>query len=174
MKVLIAYATSEGQTEKIARFIGQDLSSSGHEITYHNVKQLSGGLSVSEFDKAIIAGSVHFGKHQEELDLFAFANRETLNQMSTLFISVSLAVAFPDSEDHAAGYVDTFHESTGWKPTRDLLVAGAMRHGAYAWFEESKLMEGDLQSHINQELKEDQEFTDWEQLKESVRNFVLS
>ena len=172
MNILIAYATTEGQTDKISRFIGGKLADGGHQVVYHNVIDLSWRLSVADFDRAIVAGSVHSGKHQEALDLFVFANHAQLNNMPTLFVAVSLAVVFPDSRKDAEKYVDVFKESTGWKPNECLLVAGAMRHGAYSWFEESKLLEGDLADHAHEELKEDQEFTDWTALHNSVVEFV--
>lgn len=172
MKLLIAYSTSEGQTDKISRFVGGKLSNEGHQIVYHNVKDLPVGFSVADFDKAIIAGSVHSGEHQEELKLFVYANRDRLGGIPSLFISVSLAVVFPDSRKEAEKYVEGFMESTGWKLTESLSVAGAMRHGAYSWFEQSKLLEGDLANHINEELREDQEFTDWNALHKYVLKFV--
>ena len=172
MNVLIAYATTEGQTDKIAKFTGDKLAGGGHEVVYHDVKEPSWRHSIADFDKAIIAGSVHSGKHQEALDLFVFANRDQLSAMPTLFISVSLAVVFPDSRKDAEKYIETFKESTGWTPAEYLLVAGATQHGAYSWFQESKLLEGDLATHANEELKEDQEFTDWKALRNSVLAFL--
>jgi len=172
LNVLIAYATTEGQTGKISKFIGDKLSEEGHQVVYHNVKDLSGGLSVTDFDRAIIAGSVHSGKHQEELDFFVFAHRDQLNDMPSLLVSVSLAVVFPDSRKEAEKYVEVFKESSSWKPNECLLVAGATQHGAYSWFEKSKLLEGDLASYANEELKEDQEFTDWKALHKSVIEFI--
>lgn len=172
LNILIAYATTEGQTEKIAKFIDSALSSAGHEVRLHNVSDLSGGLSVSDFDKAVIAGSVHSGKHQGDLELFVFANRNHLNEMPGLFVSVSLAAAFPDNRQDAEGYVDTFREATGWQPTETVLVAGAMKPGIYDWFEKSALMEGDLASHLNQELSETHEFTDWAALTLSIEAFA--
>ena len=62
MNVLIAYATTEGQTEKIANFIGTKLSEAGHEVHYQNVSEFTKGHSVTDFDEVIIAGSVHSSK----------------------------------------------------------------------------------------------------------------
>lgn len=172
MKVLVAYATTEGHTGKISKFIGDKVSDGGHQVDYLNVKELSKGLSVTDFDKVILAGSVHAGKHQEELELFVFANQNELKDMLTLFVSVSLAVIFPDSKKDAEKYVEVFKENTNWNPTKYLLVAGAMKHGAYGWFEETTLLAGDLAGHAAKELKEDQEFTDWNALHKSVFEFI--
>jgi menaquinone-dependent protoporphyrinogen oxidase len=172
MKLLIAYATTEGQTGKICKFIGEKISEAGHHVDYLDVKDLSGDLSVTDFDKVIIAGSVHAGKHQEELELFVFANRDRLIEIQCLFVSVSLAVVFPDSREDAEEYVKAFQENASWNPAAYLLVAGAMRHGAYGWFEETTLLAGDLAGHAAEELKEDQEFTDWNGLQRSVLEFI--
>ncbi|MET1413898.1 flavodoxin domain-containing protein [Roseibium sp. HPY-6] len=172
MKILIAYASTEGHTEKVAKHIGANLSADDHFVLYHNVRDVSGGLAVSDFDKAIIAGSVHSAKHQGDLELFVFANREQFAKMPTLFASVSLAAAFPDTRDEARGYIDTFQKSASWQPSETVLVAGAVKPGNYDWFEKSALLEGDLAGHVNEELAQTREFTDWDALDTTVSDFV--
>ncbi|MEX0344712.1 MAG: flavodoxin domain-containing protein [Rhizobiaceae bacterium] len=172
MNLLIAYATTEGQTEKIARRIGSDLSGAGHEVHFCNVSEVAGGASPSDVDRVIVAGSVHSANHQKDLEMYVFANRDQLNAMPTLFLSVSLAAAFVDNREDAERYVDTFKEKTGWEPTAHSLVAGAVKPDYYDWFEESALMEGDLASHISTDLTQEYEFTDWEALNRSVSDFV--
>ncbi|WP_420334720.1 flavodoxin domain-containing protein [Roseibium sp.] len=171
---LIAYATTEGQTDKIARYMAAALTEDGHEVRFHNVSDLSGGLTVTDYDKVIVAGSVHSGKHQPDLELFAFANRERLNQVPGLLVSVSLAAAFPDTLNEARGYVDTLLEATHWKPAQVILIAGAVKPGNYDWFEKSALLEGDLAGHLNEDLQETREFTDWGALKQQVAEFARS
>ncbi|WP_196220528.1 flavodoxin domain-containing protein [Roseibium denhamense] len=172
MNYLIAYATTEGQTDKIAKFIAKILSQEGHEVRFHNVSDLSGGLSVSEYDRVIVAGSVHSGQHQADLQLFVFANREQLGAKPGMLISVSLAAAFPDTADEAKGYADTFLEAAHWKPAQTVLIAGAVKPGLYDWFEKSALLEGDLAAHVNEDLEETREFTDWNALTEQVSEFA--
>lgn len=171
---LIAYATTEGQTDKIAKFIAATLNDEGHEVRFHNVSDLSGGLSITDFDKVIVAGSVHSGKHQADLELFAFANRERLNGIPGLLVSVSLAAAFADTLDEAGGYVGTFLEATQWTPSETILIAGAVKPGNYDWFQKSALLEGDLAGHLNEDLQEMREFTDWDALKQKVTDFAGS
>ena len=172
MNVLIAYATTEGHTEKIARFIEVVLSGEGISAELNNVGELSGGQSVSSFDKVIVAGSVHSAKHQADIENYVFAHRDQLNEIPVLFLSVSLAAAFEDNLQDAEEYVDTFKQATNWEPTRHLLAAGAIKPGEYGWFEESKLMEGDLASHLTEDLQEEREFTDWDALAQAVVSFV--
>ncbi|MBG6162154.1 menaquinone-dependent protoporphyrinogen oxidase [Labrenzia sp. EL_195] len=172
MRYLIAYATTEGQTEKISKFIGATLSGEGHEVRFHNVSDLSGGLSIPDFDKTIIAGSVHSARHQPDLELFVFANRGSLNELPGLFVSVSLAAAFQDTREEAKEYVDAFLQAASWKPTEIALIAGAVKPGSYDWFEKSALLEGDLADHVNKELQNTREFTDWDALSRLVSDFA--
>ncbi|WP_299484323.1 flavodoxin domain-containing protein [uncultured Roseibium sp.] len=172
MNILIAYASTEGHTEKVAKHIGTRLSAGDHIVRYHNVRNVSGGLAVSDFDKTIIAGSVHSAQHQSDLELFTFANREQLNKMPTLFVSVSLAAAFPDTREEARGYINAFQKASSWQPSETVLVAGAVKPGNYDWFEKSALLEGDLAGHVNEELAQTREFTDWDALDATVSDFV--
>ena len=174
LRYLIAYASTEGQTEKIAKFIEAALMASGHDVRLHNVCGLSGGLSVSDFDRAILAGSVHSAKHQSDLELFAFANRDRLNEMPGMFVSVSLAAAFPDTTQEAKDYADAFLQAAKWKPTKIALVAGAVKPGNYDWFDKSALLEGDLAGHVNEDLKDTREFTDWETLSGLITEFAAA
>ncbi|WP_422374241.1 flavodoxin domain-containing protein [Roseibium sp.] len=172
MNVLIAYATTEGQTQKIAKFIEGILEEGGHQVQLHNVSDPSGRLTVSDYDKVIVAGSVHSGKHQSDLQLFVFANRERLNDMPGLLVSVSLAAAFPDTAEEARGYVGALLEVAQWQPTLTVLVAGAVKPGIYDWFQQSALLEGDLAAHLDEDLSGTKEFTDWEGLKQKVTAFA--
>ena len=172
MNILIAYATTEGQTQKIAKFIAGLLADGGHQVQVHDVCEPSGGLTVSAYDKVIVAGSVHSGKHQSDLQLFVFANRDRLNDLSGMLVSVSLAAAFPDTAEEARGYVGTFLEAAQWRPAQTVLVAGAVKPGTYDWFQQSALLEGDLAAHLDEDLSGTKEFTDWEDLKQKVTVFA--
>ncbi len=172
MNIMIAYATTEGQTRKVAETAGKQLAEAGHEVVLHDVQGLQKNVSVGDFDRIIVAGSVHNRRHQEPLELFAFAHRNELAAKPTLLISVSMAAAFDDSRNDAEGYVERFCSDAKWQPSRHVMVAGAMKHGEYGWYEENLLRAGDLAKHADEEMHEDREFTDWDQLRQSVAEFM--
>eukprot|EP00903_Cladosiphon_okamuranus_P000820 g818.t1 len=141
-------------------------------VQLHNVSDPSGGLTVSTYDKVIVAGSVHSGKHQPDLQLFVFANRDRFNDLPGMLVSVSLAAAFADTAAEAKSYVDTFLEAAQWRPAQIALVAGAVKPGIYDWFQQSALLEGDLSAHLDEDLQGTKEFTDWAGLGQKVTAFV--
>lgn len=132
-RVLICYASTEGQTRKICRFAAEQLIAQGR-----SVEMLPAGdaaeVALAAFDAAILAGSVHLGRLQPELAEFCGEHAGTLNRMPTLFLVVSLAAAGTDPAERADldRIADTFATAAGWRPGRVAHVAGAFRFSAYA------------------------------------------
>jgi menaquinone-dependent protoporphyrinogen oxidase len=60
MYLLIAYATTDGQTRKIARFAADRLVTGAHSVELVNVEDAE-GLDLARFDAAVLAGSLHAG-----------------------------------------------------------------------------------------------------------------
>ena len=172
MRVLIAYGSTEGQTQKIARTISEQISGLGHDAQLFNTSELLGDLRPSSFDRIIVAGSVHNKRHQESVELFAMANLKTLQAKPTMFISVSIAAAYEEGLPEAQGYVDSFVSDIGWQPGQTLLVAGAVRHGEYGYFRELIVEHIMLRDLGLNDPKKDHEFTDWAALAKAIEAFV--
>jgi len=104
MNILIAYATSEGQTRKIARFCADHLITQGHSVELLPLVDDTDDddpVDMSRFDAAILAGSVHGGRLQPQLLRFAARHAAALTGRSGLFLMVSLAAAGNDHEERA-------------------------------------------------------------------------
>ena len=172
MRVLIAYGTTEGQTGKIVETVAAQITALGHEVELFDTSGLPEGLQPESFDKIIVAGSVHEGLHQEGVELFALGNASKLQAKPTLFISVSLAAAFDSSLADAQGYVDSFVKEGGWQPDKSLLVAGAVRHGEYDYYQEQILEHVVLEDRDIDGPKDDHEFTDWKALAKAIDEFM--
>ena len=172
MKILIAYSTTEGHTRKIANAVAAQTRDLGHTADLFDTSALQGRLDLEDFDKVIVAGSVHEERHQESLELFVVANREKLTAKSTMFISVSLAAAFDNGLSDAQAYVERFYESVDWQPDESLLIAGALRHEAYGYYGEQILQHVVLKDRDLSDPELDHDFTDWEFLAKAVSEFV--
>jgi menaquinone-dependent protoporphyrinogen oxidase len=66
MKILIVYATTEGQTRKVARHVFDRLAGAGHAAGLIAATEAE-GLDPAGFDGVVVAGSVHGGRYQGEL-----------------------------------------------------------------------------------------------------------
>lgn len=166
MKFLTAYATTEGQTQKVARFCADQLTDSGHSVELLNLAD-DGEIDILRFDAVILAGSIHIGHYQKSLETFAAANLRDLKQRNTLFLSVSLAAAGNEKEDRMGleHCIDVFTKATGWVPNRIEHIAGAFRFTSYDFFRywamrwiASQRDDEPVDPH------KDKEYTDWDGL----------
>jgi menaquinone-dependent protoporphyrinogen oxidase len=171
MRILIAYGTSEGQTRKIAKAVAARLNELGHDAHLFDTASPE-TMHVESYDKIIIAGSVHQQRHQESVEVFVVAGLAELQTKPTLFLSVSLSAAFPDGLAEAQRYVDDFLVITGWKPTRSLLIAGALRYEEYDYFKAQIIEHVVLKGRRVEGPNGDFEFTDWESLSRAVDSFA--
>ena len=122
-KILIAYGTTEGQTARIADHIADAIRKYGVEAEALDLKR-SKDVSVDGYDALIVGGSIHMGKHQEDVADFVRKHRAVLERRPSAFFSVSLA-AHGDMEN-AEAYVENFEQQTGWRPTKIGLFSGAL------------------------------------------------
>ena len=172
MKVLIAYATTEGQTMKIAEKTAYQVRELGHVAELMDTDRKHSGFHVDDFNAIIVAASVHQHEHQEAIELFVVACRAALNAKPTMFLSVSLSAAFDEGRGEAQNYIARFIEQTGWTPSVSLPVAGALRNEGYDYYQQQILEHIVLKNREVDHPERDHEFTDWKGLAEAVEAFL--
>ncbi len=172
MKVLIVYATTEGQTQKIAEKIADQVRKLGHVVEVVDIGHKRQDIRLDDFDAVILAASVHQHAHQEEIDIFVSASRAILSAKRTMFLSVSLAAAFEEGRVEAQECIAKFIEQTGWMPNVSLPVAGALRNESYDYFQQQILEYVVLKNRDLGSLRRDHEFTDWKELASAVEAFL--
>jgi menaquinone-dependent protoporphyrinogen oxidase len=173
MRILIAYASTEGQARKIARFVFDRIAAAGHSVELLNAADAS-DMTVEHFDAAVLAGSVHMGKLQTELVKFAQAHCAALNAMPTLFLAVSLAAAGDDPEDWKAlkELTQEFRDKTGWTAGRIEHIAGAFRFTDYDFFQSWAMRWIAAQKGQQVVAGQDKEYTDWAALEACLAEWL--
>jgi menaquinone-dependent protoporphyrinogen oxidase len=174
MKILIAYATTEGQTRKIAETVAARVQELGCDAHLFDTASIFVDLHIVSYEKIIVAASVHQRQHQESIEVFITAKSAELQRKPTLFLSVSLSAAFSEGLAEAQKYDDALLASAGWKPTKSLLVAGALRYAEYDYFKEQIIRYVVLKDRKVEGPKGDHEFTDWAALFPVVDAFIRS
>jgi menaquinone-dependent protoporphyrinogen oxidase len=168
MTVLIAYATTEGQTRKIARFCADHLISLGKSVELLPLVDLEeeDPVDMSRFAAAILAGSVHGGRLQPQLVRFAARHAAALNDRPGLFLMVSLAAAGNDTQERAdiARIASEFAETSGWTPDEVQHVAGAFRFTQYDFFKSLAMRWIAHNKGEDVDPHADKEYTDWDAL----------
>jgi menaquinone-dependent protoporphyrinogen oxidase len=162
MKILICYASTDGQTRKISRFCADQFISAGHSVEMLSASDAN-PFDLAGFDAAVLAGSVHIQKLQSELTDFATDHAGTLNAMPTLFLQVSLAAAGEDADELADldRIAQKFCTETGFVPGAIHHVAGAFRFTEYDFFRKWAMRFIAAQKGEDIDPNSDKEFTDW-------------
>ena len=169
-RILIAYGTIEGQTAQIADHLAGVIRGRGLEVEALDLKQFK-DVSVAGYDAVIIGGSVHMGKHQEDVVNFVRKNRVDLERLPSAFFSVSLAANgdLPNAE----AYVENFRQQTGWRPTKVGLFSGALLYRQYN-FLKRYMMKRIVRDKpgMPTDSSRDYVYTNWDQVKRFAEDFV--
>jgi menaquinone-dependent protoporphyrinogen oxidase len=176
MKLLMVYGTSEGQTQKISRFLADCLAKRGHQTSVVNAIEPSQGADPRDFDGVIIAGSVHAGRYQSAIIHYLREHLAAIDARPNAFLSVSLAAAGDDEEDVEGlkKCVADFTHETGWTPHCIHHVAGAFRYTAYDFLKRWAMKYIAYRKGGPTDTSRDYELTDWDDLTRFVDSFVKS
>jgi menaquinone-dependent protoporphyrinogen oxidase len=177
--ILVLYATREGQTRRIAEHIGAELRAHDFEADVLDAAKLPSAFTLARYDAAILAASVHIGKHEPEMVAFVKAHRSELERIPAPFLSVSGAesgaensAASPEARERSAANVkkmiDAFVQETGWHPARVFPVAGALLYREYNPFLRFIMRLIAKSEGGSTDTSRNTEYTDWESLDQFV------
>jgi menaquinone-dependent protoporphyrinogen oxidase len=175
MKLLVGYASTQGQTRKIARHVADRLADEGHSVELLALEEAD-GLDMARFDRAVLAASVHIGHYQSALTDLAEAERDWLNAHPVLFLSVSLAAAGHDAEEWRAldRIAEDMAQATGWTPSQVEHVAGAYTPSRYDVFTRFTMRRIIAQKDAQADLSADKEYTDWAALDAALDGWLAA
>ncbi|QPZ92639.1 flavodoxin domain-containing protein [Thioclava electrotropha] len=173
MKTLVAYASSEGQTRKIARHVADRISELGHSAELISTKEAE-GMDLDRFDRIILAASIHVGHYQGRFADFVAEQRDIIRNRPSLFLSVSLAAAGHDAEDWRAldKILKDFEAATGWTPDLTEQIAGAYLPSKYDVFRRFVMRRIVAKKDPDADLDADIEYTDWEALDALIDGWI--
>jgi len=165
-RVLVAYATSEGQTARVAEAIGERLAELGHTVEEVDLRRSM--PDPAEFDGVVLGGSVHAGRFQDELRCYAAAWGPRLNRMPSWFFAVSLSEGIGKgafTHENAMRQIDDFLHEVKWTPTEALSVGGALKYREYSWPKRLLMKQIVAKNGGDTDTSRDWEYTDWDAVK---------
>ena len=183
--VLVIYATREGQTRRIAEHIAATIRGRGHTADVLDAAHIPAGFSLDTYAAAVVAGSVHVGKHEKEIGDFVKTHRSQLERIPAVFLSVSLSeagvedpTASPERRSRAAAdvqrMIDGFLTETGWHPSKVRAVAGALSYTKYNFLVRFVMKRIAKSQGASTDTSRDHELTDWAALDHIVDELDLS
>jgi menaquinone-dependent protoporphyrinogen oxidase len=172
-KIVIIYASRYGQTAKVAERIASTLRGS------HQVLLLPAGESAAFFDPrscegVIVAGSVHFGRHQRSIRQWVRQHAIILATLPSAFVSVSGAGGSPVEEGkrEARRYVDEFLADAAWSPRKTAIFGGSVPYTRYGFFVRWFMKRLAVKRGRDYDTTRDYEYTDWDAVEQFARDFL--
>ena len=171
-RILVLYATSDGQTRKVAHAIAESLSLAGVDTDV--IKVGAAEPVVQAYDGIVVAGSVRVGRYQKRLAQWVKAHAPEFGGRPTAFVSVSLAVMQKGDAKVAAeldAIVARFCTETGWQPGVVKHVAGALLYTRYNFFTRWIMKRIVAKAGGETDTSKDYEYTDWNDVKAFADQF---
>ena len=159
-RVVIIFASEEGQTSKIALRMSELLRERGVQAEIRDNSIPGAGEKLAGYDGVVIGSAIHYGHHGKKIQELVKSHRAILASRHTAFFSVSLSAGGPSRDPATAkGYLETFTAETGWKPDQAASFAGAIRHSQSGIFR-TLMVRLSLRKSGAPESG-DHEYTDW-------------
>lgn len=167
----------------MAEHLEERLRAMGREVEILDVNLLPEGFSPDRYAGAVLAASVHIGKHEREMVDFVRRHREALERIPTAFLSVSLSEAGAEDPDapeerrrqareDVERMVAQFFERTGWRADLVQPVAGALLYRKYGFFLRFVMKRIAKSAGGSTDTSRDHEYTDWAALDRFAEAFA--
>jgi len=184
MKVLIAYATIEGQTEAVAERLHDRLvQHHALVVDLFNVRSEAEPPPLAEYDGVILAASVHMHRHERAMVDFVRAHRDELDARKTAFVSVSLAEATAENQstslearmtaaDEVREGIEHFFHECEWRSDEVFPVAGALMYSKYNILVRWVMKRIARKQGNSTDTGHDHVYTDWNELDHFADEYV--
>jgi menaquinone-dependent protoporphyrinogen oxidase len=168
----VFYATTEGQTRRIAERLTQRLRERGFTSKAIDVETPeANAIDWHHVRGAFLGASLHAGKHQTSAEAFARAHAGELSAIPSTFFSVSLSAASTHAPELNAAreLADKFATQTHWQPRRIACVPGRLAYTQYGFFKRMLMKQIARREHASTDTSRDHEYTDWRAVDQLAR-----
>jgi menaquinone-dependent protoporphyrinogen oxidase len=170
-RVPVFYATSEGQTRRIAEAIASTLREQGFDSEPVELSRRAPAPDWAALAGAVVGASIHAGRHQRAAVRFVRDHARRLQALPAAFFSVSLSAGSknPAEVTAARGIAAKFLAAAEWRPARIACVPGALAYTKYGFVTRWMMRRIAAREGAPTDTSRDYEFTDWA----AVRSFAL-
>jgi menaquinone-dependent protoporphyrinogen oxidase len=171
-RILVLFATVDGQTGRIADRIAQVLGSAGHGVTLRPASVAHAADDAGLFDAVILGAGIRYGDYPKYLVPLV---RDCVTPLAipTAFFSVCLSAGGPGARPATAqGYVDALLRKTAWRPAQVQSFAGALLYTRYNAFIRFMMRMIVGFAGGDTDTSRDYEYTDWKAAEQFARDFA--
>ncbi len=165
-RYLIVYATREGQTEKIAFRIAEQIGRAGGDVVVHNAADPV--AAPLHCDVLIYGASIHYGSVEPELIRFMQAHHDAIDPRRFHLFVVLMSAATRDPLRRHNALAEVEQKVRASLPVHFghiEMMAGAIMYSKYRWPIRWVMRRIARQEGGGEDTRRDYEYTDWEQVE---------
>ena len=161
-RVLVVFASSFGQTRKIAEAIALRLRRRGCAVELGDAGQGVSALPPpDDYDAVVLGSRVEYGKHAPAIAAYVRAYRASLFDVVSAFFSVSMSASKRELGTDPGGYVKKQLEDLAWEPRVTAAFGGALPYTRYGRILRFVMKQISKRAGHTTDTSRDHEFTDW-------------
>ena len=174
MKLLVAYATTDGMTARIAARIAEAARAAGSAADVVDAAALPRDFDPGRYDGILVGASMHAQGYQRAATRFVRRYKEALRSRPSGFFSVCLSTVSKNPEERAESrrIAEQFPAKLGWKPDVVELVAGALMFSRYGFLRRTAMKIIAKKEMGSVDATRDTVFTDWASVDRFALDFV--
>jgi menaquinone-dependent protoporphyrinogen oxidase len=162
-RILLLYASTEGQTALIAERIARSLRDKAHSVELLPADTDPAQLEPADYDGVMVGASIHYGHHPAYLHKLIRRHANALAGRPSAFFSVSLSAGGPRPKPAAARrYLEKFLRKNAWRPHMTASFAGAVRYSVYGPIKRRVMIVFVGLGGGETDTSRDYEYTDWD------------
>lgn len=158
-RILIGYASTYGQTRRIADALAGELRRAGHEVELADA-MIARPPPVEDYDAVVLGSRVQFGVHARPILDYIADHRAALDAVPSYVFSVNMAAASNPAPD-PEGYLGKLFTVTHWRPRAAVAFAGALPYRSYGWLLRFVMKRISRRAGHATDTSRDHEYTDW-------------
>ena len=169
-RILICYATHEGQTRKILEHMMVHAKES--DIEWCKLGE-EPSLPLGDYKKVLLGASIRYGHFPKALTLWVAKHKEELARVGAGFIGVCLTARKPEkNQPHTNLYMQKWLRRSPWQPAHCAVFAGALCYSRYNWWQTRIIQLIMWMTGGSRDTSQDLEFTDWQQVDRFAQRFL--
>lgn len=181
-RVLVLYATVEGQSLKVAEYATRRLTQKGFEVRLLDVGEVRYPFALQDYRAVLLVAPVHASLHPRPMLRFVSEHRAELAAMPARLFSLSLSEAGVElssasAEQRARSHTDVEHlialfcQATGFSPERVTPIAGRLAYSHYGLVKRLIMRYIAKKSGGSTDTSHDHEYTDFARVDQALDAF---
>ena len=168
-RILVLFASSHGQTRRVAEAVAERLYDHGHEVDVRDVCSTK-PPAPDGYDAVVLGSRVEFGFHHRRITRYLKRHLDALRTVPTAFFSVSMSATAGGSDPRK--YMTRLFRSCHFEPGHARAIAGGLPYTRYGPLTRYVMKRISQREGHDTDTTQDHSYTDWNAVRDFADQFA--